>query len=138
LQQRRYPVASDASALSLNDPTSLDWGIAWCRRILADTQEPPVFSDDELEGGLRLLAKSDAGVTPNKIYFYPHKVALSYLETDPDRVMQFSAGSYSQTDDINRFRTGIQRYAAAIESLIYTKTGGRLGSTSTGSMGVEF
>lgn len=127
----------DASALSLNDPTSLDWAIAWCRRLLGDTKDSAVYSDDELEGALRLMSRSDSGTTPAKVYFYPHTVSLSLLETDPDRVMQFSAGSYSQTDDINRFREGIKRYGTAIELLIYSKTGGRLGSTSN-TLGVEF
>lgn len=131
-------MAYDASALSLNDPTSVDWGIAWVRRMLADINEPAVFSDDEIEGSLRLMGETDFGVTPNKLYFFPHTVAISFLETDPDRVMTFSAGSYSQQDDIARFRAGIQRYASAIEKLIYNKTGGRLGSATAGMLGVEF
>jgi hypothetical protein len=111
----------DVSVFTPPDPTSVPWAIASTRRFLRDTPNdadaysPRSFGDVELTAQLALDTVTSDGVT----YYRPHVSAANLVRSDPERVLSFSASSYSEAyRDAESIARGILQAGAGIDALI--------------------
>jgi len=84
--------------LTLHDPTSLAWALAWARRMAGDVPTeggawaPTSLADEEWQGWLKATSVTANAVT----YYRPHEAAARALESDPRRLLALNLGGVSQ------------------------------------------
>lgn len=115
----------DPSALSVRDPTSSAWALAWTRLYLRDNAEPFEYRDEELLAALDALYFQVDGVA----YFRPHFAAAHVIMTDPNRALSESLMSAMVTHrGPIAISNALRSEGAWIDDLIQTITGERPGS----------
>lgn len=112
----------DVAALSPLDPTDADWALATARRFLRDTPNetgafhPRSFADAELEAQLELDSVTD---DDDVRYYRAHVTAANLLRANPERVLAFSAGGYSESyADAEKLADAILAAGQGIDDLI--------------------
>lgn len=92
----------DTTDLALNDPTSLDWALAYVRFALRDKPNEssayPLGSlqDEEIEAALAAAALSDTVDSSTEVYYPAHRIAANLLASNPEFVQRWSAAGVSQ------------------------------------------
>lgn len=122
----------DIAALAPLDVTSGAWALATTRRYLRDTPNgagaysPRSHADLELIAQLELDSVEFDGVT----YYRPHVSASNLLKSDPERVMSFSGGGYSEqySDPVKAARAILQA-GVRIDDAINAAAGAVIAST---------
>jgi hypothetical protein len=111
----------DVTALATVDPTDSTWALANARRFLRDTPNevgsfvPRSFLDAELVAQLEL----DSVVFNAVTYYRPHVTAGALLKANPERVLSFSGGGYSEAySDPERLARAILQAGAGIDNAI--------------------
>ena len=114
--------------LSLSDPTSVEWAVAWARFLLGDRTEPEQWTDAELQAMLASTAFQHNGTA----YHRPHHAAAALLESDPTRPLSESlmSASVQHRDPLSTARS-IRRQATWVDDLIQAATGVRPAGRST-------
>lgn len=84
--------------LTLHDPTSLAWALAWARRFAGDVPTeggawaPTSLADEEWQGWLKATSVTANAVT----YYRPHEAAARALESDPRRLLSLTVAGVAQ------------------------------------------
>ena len=122
----------DTTALAPLNPVSAAWALATTRRFLRDTPNqvgaysPRSFLDAELAAQLELDSVEFDSVT----YYRPHITAAALLRADPERVLSFSGGGYSeQYGDPEKAARAIIAAGAGIDDAINAAAGASIVST---------
>lgn len=117
--------------LADSQPTSVEWGLVWCRMLAKETPSDGVFpafsiEDEEWSGLLLATSKEVAGVR----YYLPWEAVAVKLLTDPTWAMNVTEEGYSQAfrspEDIANHLRGV--VANSMSSLYPAEIASTMGS----------
>lgn len=114
--------------LSLADPTSSAWALAWARRFAADVPNAagawPDHSLDDAEWSAYLEATALKDSTGTTTYYRPHEAAALAIESNPLWLDRLSIAGVTQTfRSASEAASAIRRAGQWIDILIYNKNG---------------
>ncbi len=117
----------DPSSLTINDPTSIAWALAWVRRLTNDRAEPLTRTNEEIAGDLQGAAFHVLnGDDPTLTYYRPHATAATLIRSDPHAVTQESIDNAQATyRNPAAVAASILLDYAWMDDLIETATGSR-------------